>query len=144
MKDVEQISIRFRANNEDEYRAWHNLKSVNKEKYATSKEVIVKAINKQYDRESRSKDDPYLENREREEEFIQRITDGVMKKVTEELPFLLSGFLVGYLANYGFNSNGSPNIKSQNMTARKGDVGVKNNEGELDVDPKLLDMKFIF
>ena len=140
MKEVEQISIRFRANNEEEYRAWHNIKSITKEKYATSKELIVRAVNEQCDRDSINKEAPYLENREREEEFIQRITDGVMKKVTEELPYLLSGFLVGYFANHGFESK----VKSQNTSPENEVDGAKNKEGELDIDPKLLDMKFIF
>lgn len=44
------------------------------------------------------KDDPYLETREREEEFIKRITHGVMEQLTADLPKVVGGFLIGLLA----------------------------------------------
>lgn len=98
MKDTEQKTVRFYANNPRHKEAWEYLHQLDKEVCSSQQDFIVDAINSYYHKMAELKDDPYLETREREEEFIKRITHGVMEQLTADLPKVVGGFLIGLLA----------------------------------------------
>lgn len=98
MKDTEQKTVRFYANNLKHKEAWEYLHQLDKEICSSQQDFIIDAINSYYHKMAELKDDPYLETREREEEFIKRITHGVMEQLTADLPKVVGGFLIGLLA----------------------------------------------
>jgi hypothetical protein len=98
MKDTEQKTVRFYANNPKHKEAWEYLHKLDKEICSSQQDFIIDAINSYYHKMAELKDDPYLETREREEEFIKRITHGVMEQLTADLPKVVGGFLIGLLA----------------------------------------------
>ena len=98
MKDTEQKTVRFYANNPKHKEAWEYLHQLDKDICSSQQDFIVDAINSYYHKMAELKDDPYLETREREEEFIKRITHGVMEQLTADLPKVVGGFLIGLLA----------------------------------------------
>lgn len=98
MKDTEQKTVRFYANNPKHKEAWEYLHQLDKDICSSQQEFIIDAINSYYHKMADLKDDPYLETREREEEFIKRITHGVMEQLTADLPKVVGGFLIGLLA----------------------------------------------
>ena len=98
MKDTEQKTVRFYANNPKHKEAWEYLHQLDKEICSSQQDFIVDAINSYYHKMAELKDDPYLETREREEEFIKRITHGVMEQLTADCPQVVGGFLIGLLA----------------------------------------------
>ena len=98
MKDTEQKTVRFYANNPKHKEAWEYLHQLDKEICSSQQDFIINAINSYYHKMAELKDDPYLETREREEEFIKRITHGVMEQLTADLPKVVGGFLIGLLA----------------------------------------------
>ena len=98
MKDTEQKTVRFYANNPKHKEAWEYLHQLDKDICSSQQDFIIDAINSYYHKMAELKDDPYLETREREEEFIKRITHGVMEQLTEDLPKVVGGFLIGLLA----------------------------------------------
>ena len=98
MKDTEQKTVRFYANNPKHKEAWEYLHQLDKDICSSQQDFIVDAINSYYHKTAELKDDPYLETREREEEFIKRITHGVMEQLTADLPKVVGGFLIGLLA----------------------------------------------
>ena len=98
MKDLEQKTVRFYAGNPKHREAWAYLHQLDKEMCSSQQEFIIDAINSYYHKLGDLKDDPYLETREREEEFIKRITKSVMEQLTADLPHVISGFLMGLLA----------------------------------------------
>lgn len=98
MKDTEQKTVRFYANNPKHKEAWEYLHQLDKDVCSSQQDFIVDAINSYYHKMADLKDDPYLETREREEEFIKRITHGVMEQLTADLPKVVGGFLIGLLA----------------------------------------------
>ena len=98
MKDTEQKTVRFYANNPKHKEAWEFLHQLDKDICSSQQDFIVDAINSYYHKMAELKDDPYLETREREEEFIKRITHGVMEHLTADLPKVVGGFLIGLLA----------------------------------------------
>lgn len=98
MKYIEQKTVRFYANNPMHKEAWEYLHQLDKETCSSQQDFIIDAINSYYHKIADLKDDPYLETREREEEFIKRITNGVMEQFTVDLPHVIGGFLIGLLA----------------------------------------------
>ncbi len=98
MKDTEQKTVRFYANNPKHKEAWEYLHQLDKDICSSQQDFIIDAINSYYHKLADLKDDPYLETREREEEFIKRITHGVMEQLTSDLPKVVGGFLIGLLA----------------------------------------------
>lgn len=98
MKDLEQKTVRFYAGNPKHREAWAYLHLLDKEMCSSQQEFIIDAINCYYHKLGDLKDDPYLETREREEEFINRITKGVMEQLTADLPHVIGGFIMGLLA----------------------------------------------
>lgn len=98
MKDTEQKTVRFYASNPKHKEAWEYLHQLDKEICSSQQDFIVDAINNYYHKMAEMKNDPYLETREREEEFIKRITNGVMEQLTADLPKVVGGFLIGLLA----------------------------------------------
>ena len=98
MKDTEQKTVRFYANNPKHKEAWEYLHQLDKDICSSQQDFIVDAINSYYHKMAELKDDPYLETREREEEFIKRITHGVMEQLTADFPKVVGGFLIGLLA----------------------------------------------
>lgn len=98
MKDIEQKTVRFYASNPKHKEAWEYLHQLDKEICSSQQDFIINAINSYYHKMAELKDDPYLETREREEEFIKRISHGVMEQLTADLPKVVGGFLIGLLA----------------------------------------------
>ena len=81
--------IRFYEKNEADMRAWNILHQIDVMGCRSQSALVVKALNYYYDRQLRLMDDPYLETREKEDRFIDRIVSAVEKKVFETLPTMV-------------------------------------------------------
>ena len=62
--------------------------------FNSQNEFIICAINDYYERHIRKKNDPYLETREKEDAFADRIVEKVERKVLSNLPALLGLYVV--------------------------------------------------
>ena len=159
MKDTEQKTVRFYANNPKHKEAWEYLHQLDKEICSSQQDFIVDAINSYYHKMAELKDDPYLETREREEEFIKRITHGVMEQLTEDLPKVVGGFLIGLLAGetdgvfsigralaekYTSGAAGEKAVcTSPNAEVKQAEIKVDISEAEV-ADNEYLDLDNIF
>ena len=88
-------NVRFSHRNEDAVKAWENLhsKEVN-ENFKSKNEFVVRAINDYYERFQKEMNDPYLETREKEDAFADRIVEQVTQKVLANLPALAGMYLM--------------------------------------------------
>ena len=159
MKNIEQKTVRFYANNPKHKEAWEYLHQLDKDICSSHQEFIIEAINSYYHKIADLKDDPYLETREREEEFIKRITHGVMEQLTADLPKVVGGFLIGLLAGErdGVSSigralaekytSGAVDEKAiaTSTTTKKKEVEINADISEVEVaDNEYLDLDNIF
>lgn len=88
-------NIRFNLSKEEEQLAWEKLHSKEVEQMFKSKNsFVLQAINYYYDRCLATRDDPYLETREKEEAFVDRIADMVDQKVLCNIPALAGIYLM--------------------------------------------------
>ena len=69
-------NVRFNRNSESAMQAWSLLHSDEVEKeFKSQNEFVICAINDYYERHLRKKRDPYLETREKEDAFVERISN---------------------------------------------------------------------
>lgn len=74
-------NVRFNRNSESAMQAWSLLHSDEVEKeFKSQNEFVICAINDYYERHLRKKRDPYLETREKEDAFVERIVAQVAEK----------------------------------------------------------------
>ena len=87
-------NIRFNMEKEDECRAWELLHSPKvRQMFRSQNKFVIEAVNDYYDRCIAMKDDPYLETREKEVAFAERIVETVEKKVISNLPALFGMYM---------------------------------------------------
>ena len=60
-------------------KAWAYLKNRNKSRYRSYSDAIIAAVNGYFDREKQLANDPYLETREKEDAFLQRVLETVQQ-----------------------------------------------------------------
>ena len=73
MKQKISTNIRLNLNNEADRRAWEHLQNMDRKKYKSYSRAIVTAVNDYFDRQERLAADSYLETREKENAFLERV-----------------------------------------------------------------------
>lgn len=94
-KNIRSTNLRFNLEKDTQKRAWQYLQTMDKQHFKSYSNVIAVALVDYFDRYYRSQDDPYLETREREERFVNRIVSSVEKVMEKTLPFFLAGCMAG-------------------------------------------------
>lgn len=92
---VKNHNFRFNEEKEAERQAWEILHSKEvKEDFRSQNEFVIAAINDYYVRHLATKQDPYLESREKEDAFVKGIVEAVEKKVLDNLPGLAGMYMM--------------------------------------------------
>ncbi len=87
-------NIRFNMEKGDECRAWELLHSPKiRQMFKSQNRFVIEAVNDYYDRCVAIGNDPYLETREKEDAFAERIVEAVEKKVMSNLPALFGMYM---------------------------------------------------
>ena len=74
MSNIFKTIIRLNLDNSEDRQAWEYLR-----KYRPYSKAIVEAVNRYYSRLESLEEDPYLETREKEDEFLNRIEEAVRR-----------------------------------------------------------------
>lgn len=73
MKKTVSTNIRFNLKNEADRKAWEYLQSMDRKKYKSYSKAVICALCEYFEREQKLSNDPYLETREKEDVFLNRI-----------------------------------------------------------------------
>ena len=95
MGEVKCTNLRFNLDKPVQRAAWECLQTMDKAQFKSYSQVIALAVVDYFDRLERSKDDPYLETREREERFVSQIVAAVERAMKDALPVYLAGCMAG-------------------------------------------------
>ena len=114
MKDnIICTNIRFNLDNPLHQKAWEYLKTMDKSQFKSYTHATALSITEMFDRFYKLQADPYLETRQREEQFVTQIVEAVEKALNEALPsFLLS--CIASFANLQISPNITPNPTQNN------------------------------
>ena len=76
-RTIINTNIRLNMSREDDKRAWQHLQNLDKKQYKSYTRAVVAAVNYYFDRLEALEDDPYLETRQKEDEFMEKILDTI-------------------------------------------------------------------
>jgi len=76
-RTVINTNIRLNLNRPDDRKAWEYLQALDRKKYKSYSRAVVAAINDYFSRQERLAVDPYLETREKEDAFLQKVLDTI-------------------------------------------------------------------
>lgn len=72
-KQKVNTNIRLNLDREADRKAWEYLRNMDRKKYKSYSRAIVTAVNDYFDRQERMKKDHYLETREKEDAFLDKV-----------------------------------------------------------------------
>lgn len=76
-RTVINTNIRLNLNRLDDRQAWEHLQALDRKKYKSYSRAVVAAVNDYFSRQERLAADPYLETREKEDAFLQKVLDTI-------------------------------------------------------------------
>lgn len=144
-KQCRKHNIRFSMSDEAAVQAWERLHSAEVEKDFKSKNAfVVAAINDYYERHLAEQNDPYLESREKEDAFADRIVEAVEKKVLANIPALIGNVVMASGMNLTVGAFEMTSTGTQ-VTEVPNKIGKTAEENLLPEEPEendLLDFSF--
>ena len=87
-------NLRFNIERSPYKEAYGYLKRMDRGKYKSYNRVIASALIVFFERKEKEENDPFLETREREEEFISRIVEAVRIAVEKAMPQFMASYLM--------------------------------------------------
>ena len=76
-KKIINTNIRFNLDNEDDRKAYEYLQRMDRKQYKSYTKAVVIAVNEYFERQQRLEADSYLETREKEDIFLQKVLDTI-------------------------------------------------------------------
>lgn len=146
-QEIRNRNVRFYVEKEMDSRAWEILHSEEIKIYGSQNDFIIQAINDFYERHLKKKQDSYLETREKEDAFVDRIVKAAEEKFAGKIPELLGmAFMQMQAQGVSFvpivmQSDNLANISSTVQTDTKDDEVKKEVLEELE-DNEFLDFDF--
>lgn len=113
MSRTATITVRFRFDRENERKAYELLQNRGKEDFGSLSQAAITAINEFYDRKDKLADDPYLETREKEDEFLTKVLETVAAGIQANS----AGSLAAVLQNMAANQAVAPNTPATAISA---------------------------
>ena len=74
-------NIRLNLNRLEDRQAWEHLQNMDRKKYKSYSRAVVAAINDYFGRQERLANDPFLESREKEDAFLQKVIDTIREGI---------------------------------------------------------------
>ncbi len=100
MSKVLTTCFRFKMDNPEHAKAWDYLHNYDKDKIKSTNVAAITAVNDYFDRMGKLADDPYFENRQREERFVEQIVSEVGKAFIAEMPKFLASLMLSLNRGY--------------------------------------------
>ncbi len=146
--NIRNRNVRFYEEKEADRRAWEILHSEAVRAFPSQNDFIIQAINDFYDRHLAISDDPYLETREKEDAFADRIVEKVEQKVLGNLSQLIGIYLLHQNILATGNDARAENYLKENgeMQVLSSGGGILQNGGEAETEEleenEFLDFSF--
>ena len=89
-RKIINTNIRLNLCDEQDRQAWEYLQTMDRQKYKSYTKAVVAALNDYFAREYRNEEDPYLETREKEDAFLERVETAIRDGVKESVPMAMA------------------------------------------------------
>ena len=91
MSGIFTATLRFHLDKEEDRTALKYLQSAGKAEYGSYSKAVIAAVNEHFIRLERLDADPYLETREKEDAFLQRVEETIRRALQPSAPLNLNG-----------------------------------------------------
>ena len=85
-RQIVSTNIRFELGKEPDRMAWEYLRQRDKRQYRSYSRAVIAAVNDHFERRGRLAADPYLETREKEDAFLQRVLETIQEGMNRAAP----------------------------------------------------------
>lgn len=75
MKQVYTTTLRLNLGKEADREAWEHLRRVDRKQYHSVNSAVIAAVNAYFSRKEQLEADPYLETREKEDAFLEKVME---------------------------------------------------------------------
>lgn len=75
MKQVYTTTLRLNLEKEADREAWEHLRRVDRKQYHSVNSAVIAAVNAYFSRKEQLEADPYLETREKEDAFLEKVVE---------------------------------------------------------------------
>ena len=87
-RTIINTNIRLNLNRPEDRRAWEYLQRLDRKKYKSYSRAVVAAVNDHFSRQECLAADPYLETREKEDAFLEKVLDAIREACGLRIPVL--------------------------------------------------------
>jgi uncharacterized protein with ATP-grasp and redox domains len=115
MANLKSTSLRFNLEKPVYKKAWEYLQNMDKSQFKSYSYAVAVSVADYFERYYKNKSDPFLENREREEQFITQILETVETALEKTIPNFLTACLAGISRTYPVQTSEIP-VKSETDT----------------------------
>ena len=112
--NIVNTNLRLNLDNAEDRRAWERLQRMDRTRYKSYSRAVVAALNEFFDRQERLANDPYLETREKEEAFLQRVLDTVERGLRSAPPRPQTVSVTPTPGNVNAKSNSETSVQTPN------------------------------
>ena len=136
MSKVLTTCFRFNMENPEHAKAWDYLHNYDKDKIKSTNVAAITAVNDYFDRMGKLADDPYFENRQREDRFVEQIVSEVGKAFIAEMPKFLASLMLSLNRGYPMQAvpvgkeNSRRYAEDGNPSATEGFGNADNSEND--------------
>lgn len=92
-------NLRFNLDKSPYREAYSYLKNMDRKTHKSINKVVATAVCEHFKRLEKSKNDPYFETREREDNFVNRIVQTVGNAVEKSMPSFMAAYITAKLAD---------------------------------------------
>ena len=96
---IVSTNIRFNLEKESDRTAWEYLQQRDKRQHRSYSRAVIAAVNDYFERRGRLFSDPYLETREKEDAFLQRVLETIRAGFDYAAPVSSAATLLNLLQN---------------------------------------------
>lgn len=83
MKRIVNTNIRFDLNREDDRKAYEYLRHMDRTKFKSYTRAVVAALNDFFSRQEKMQANPFLETREKEDRFLEKVLDTITDGISQ-------------------------------------------------------------
>lgn len=136
-RNIINTNIRLNLSDERDRRAWEYLQNMDRKKYKSYTRAVVTALNDYFEREHRLDHDPYLETREKEDAFLEKVEEAIKEGVRESAPMVIAKNLMELLYPFVKELNDTKQSYFQEKKEAAEDVRAEKWELEESADAAL-------
>ena len=129
-RKIINTNIRLNLCEEQDRLAWEYLQTMDRKKYKSYTKAVVAALNDYFSRMYRNEADPYLETREKEDAFLERVETAIREGVKESVPMAMAKNLLEMLTPLVKELSGRESLPDMSIIMDKSEGEIA--DGDLD------------